>query len=336
MKVQKFRAKTSMEALAKVKEALGEEAVILSTRRVRENGRWLYEITAAIDFEPEEQEVKTSSEKENISFLMREIASLKEMILGLESSLKPRSTWADLFIEQGVPAKVIKLLSRNGNGNKELFLKNVAARVKERVGPTKLSKFLFFIGQAGVGKTTSVIKLAARLSAAGHRVAIVSLDIVRVGAREQISRFAELLELPLYFSHPEDFPVEAENFEKFDYVLIDTPALGAGFPEFKLKNFLSTKNVSFHLVIRASDVALMLPSLFRRLKGFPITSLILTHVESLPSGGILFGLFLPETPPVSFISTGEQVPEDFERITPKRLFGLLMRNLELEERHARL
>ncbi|OAG28651.1 flagellar biosynthesis protein FlhF [Thermodesulfatator autotrophicus] len=333
MKVQKFRAKTSVEALAKVKEALGEEAVILSTRRVREDGRWLYEITAAIDFEPEEKETKPP-ERENISVLMKEIASLKEIILGLEASLKPRSAWTELFIEQGVPARVIKILSGNGNGSKELFLKNIAAKVRERVAPARLSKFLFFIGQAGVGKTTSVIKLAARLSAAGYRVGLVSLDTVRVGAREQISRFAELLEFPLYFSHPEDFPEESKKLKEFDYVLIDTPALGAGFPEFGLKKFLNIKDSSFHLVVRAADVSLVLPSLFKRLRGIPVASLVLTHVESLPSGGLLFGLFLPEMPPVSFISTGDQVPEDFERVTPKRLFGLLMRNLELEERYA--
>ncbi|WP_022852803.1 flagellar biosynthesis protein FlhF [Thermodesulfatator atlanticus] len=334
MKVQKFRAKTSVEALAKVKEALGEDAVILATRRVKEGRSWLYEITAAIDLEPPEPEIKPR-EKEGFSLVLREIESLKEIVLGLEASLKPRGSWAEIFLQQGVPARVIKLLGGNGNASREAFLKNACDRVPQKIGPKELSRTMVFIGQAGVGKTTTLVKLAARLTASGKKVALVSLDTVRVGAKEQISRFAGLLELPLFFTRVEEFAKEKQRLASYDFILVDTPAFGPGFSEYYLKDLLADdEEVSFHLVVRAPEITFVLPSLWQRLKNLPVASLILTHVEGLPSGGPLFSLFLPGLPPVSFISTGDRVPEDFERLTPKRLLGLLLRNLELEARHV--
>ncbi len=334
MKVQKFRARTSVEALAKVKETLGEDAVILSTRRVREGGRWLYEMTAAIDFEPPEPEVLTRK-REGFSLVLREIEDLKGLIRGLKASLKPRNPLGEILLEQGVPVEVLKIFGSNGDLNKEVFLKKVSDAVAERVETRPFSRVLVFIGQAGVGKTTSLIKLAARLGCAGHQVALLSLDTVRVGAKEQISRYAELLDLPLEFARPEEFKEALEILKKYDYVLVDTPALSPSFPESYLVRFLkASSEVSLHLVLRATDAALAIRRVLKRLQGLAVRSLVITHLEALETSGPLYWIFLPGLPPVSFLSTGDQVPEDFERATPKRLLGLLLRNLEMEETYA--
>ncbi len=330
MKVQKFRAPTSMEALAKVKEALGEEAVILSTRRVKEGGKWLYEITAAIDFDPPEPE-PLPRHRENVSLILRELEDLKALVKGLSVSLKPRSSFADLLISQGVPAHILKIFGRNGDLNKEAFLKQVSSRVAKKVGPAKLARIQVLFGPAGVGKTTSLVKLAVRLRLNGHKVGIISLDTVRVGAREQISRFATLLDLPLRFLHPEEFKAALRDLS-WDYLLVDTPALSPSFPEKSLRELLEASElVALNLVLRASEAPQAVNCLWQRLKNLPVASLILTHVEAIGCGGPLFWLFTPGLPPVSFLSTGDQVPEDFERATPKRLLGLLLRNLEMEE-----
>ncbi len=333
MKVQKFRAKTSMEALAKVKEALGEEAVILSTRRVREGGKWLYEMTAAVDFDSPEPEAPPRG-KEGLSLVLKEIEGLKNLLYGLQSSLRPQSPLGESLREQGVPSEVLKLWGENGDLNKETFLKKVSEAVARKVAFQSFSRVLVFIGQAGVGKTTSLVKLAARLSCAGNQVGILSLDTVRVGAREQISRFAELLDLPLKFARPEDF-AEVLPACKWDFVLVDTPALSVSFPVHHLFKFLKvTDEVSFHLVIRATESALVIKTLWQKLKALPVASLVITHLGSWVSSGPLFWIFMPGLPPVSFLSTGERVPEDFERATPKRLLGFLLRNLDVEENYA--
>ncbi len=331
MKVQKFRAKTSMEALAKVKETLGEEAVILSTRRVKEGGKWLYEMTAAVDLDPPRPEAPARG-REGFSLVLKELEELKTLIKGLEAGLKPRSALDDLLINQGVPPAILRSLSPQGLSSKDEFLKVVSSRVARRVGPTELARVQVFFGPAGVGKTTSLVKLAARLSCAGYRVGFFSLDTVRVGAREQISRFAELLDLPLRFLRLEEFAEALAQVSDWDYVLVDTPALSPSFSENKLGLLVgASEEVSLNLVLRASEAAPVVLSLWQRLKNLPVASLVLTHVESLSCGGPLFWLFAPGLPPVSFVSTGDRVPEDFERATAKRIFALLLRNLEMEE-----
>ncbi len=333
MKVQKFRARTSMEALAKVKEALGEEAVILSTRRVKEGGKWLYEMTAAVDFDPPEPSLPPR--REGFSLVLRELEELKALLKGLEASMAPRSTFFELLVHQGVPPLVLKNFSANGDFNKEGFLKQLKARVTQRVDTAKLAKVLVYFGPAGVGKTTSLVKLAARLRFNGHKVALLSLDTVRVGAREQISRFAELLDLPLRFSRPEEFGPTLKELASWDYVLVDTPALSPSFSEKNLRELAETSpRVSLSLVLRACEAPQNVFSLWQRLKVLPVASLVLTHVEAMGCGGPLFWLFLPGLPPVRFLSTGDRVPEDFEQATPKRLMGLLLHNLEMEESYV--
>ncbi len=334
MKVQKFRGQTSVEALAKVKEALGEDAVILSTRRVREGGKWLYEMTAAVDFEPPEPETPFHG-KEGFSLVLREIEGLKGLIEGLKCCLKPRSPLGELLLSQGVPAEVLKIFGQNGDLNKEAFLKKLSSSVAKRVETKPFSRVQVFIGQAGVGKTTSLVKLAARFSCNGQRVGLLSLDTVRVGAREQISRYAELLDLPLAFARPEEFKEALKGLKNWDYVLVDTPAISASFPEHALARLLkASPEVSLHLVLRATEAASAVKKLWERLEGLGVRSLVITHLEALGSSGPLFWIFMAGLPPVSFFSTGDRVPEDFERATPKRLLSLLLRNLEMEETYV--
>jgi len=332
MKVQKFRGNTSLEALAKVKESLGEDAVILSTRRVKEGKKWVYEITAAIDLDPPAPEPKPR-ESEGFSVVLQELEELKRMIQAL--NFKPRSSFFQHLVEQGIPAATLKLLGRNGDLNKETFLQGLSRLVNRKVGPVELPRVQFFVGQAGVGKTTSLIKLAARLTYGGKEVALISLDSVRVGAKEQISRFAQFLELPINFVRGEDLETALEDFQGYDYVLVDTPALGPSFGVAKLAKLLKElPGAKVQLVVRASEAPVIAQALWERVKSLPVCSLILTHSEALFFGAPLFWIFAPQVPPVSFLSTGDRVPEDFERATPKRLLGLLLRNVDLEEGHA--
>ena len=332
MKVQKFRAKTSMEALARVKETLGEEAVILSSKRVREGSGWVYEITAAVDIDPPVTPTRTR-EPEGFSTLLREIEQIKEMLTRLDGSMRPKDSFYYQLLAQEVPSVVLSLFRGNGGLNKDSFLKSLPKRVSRKVGLTEFPRIQFFAGQGGAGKTTSTLKLAARYVYQGYRVALISLDTVRVGAREQIDRFASLMELPLHFvRRDEELPAQVARLEAYDYILVDTPALGAFFPVSRLLRLVQgLEEAGIHLVIRAPESPSVSLSLLEKFKGTNLVSLILTHSEALTLGGPLFWILLPQVPPVSFLSTGERVPEDFERATARRLLGLLLRNLELEE-----
>ncbi len=334
MKVQKFRGKTSLEALSKVKEHLGEEAVILSTRRVKDGGRLLYEITAAVDLDPPAPEPRPK-ESEGFSVVLKEIEEIKSLLKGLNANLKPENPFFYRLLEQGVPASVLHLFGSNGDLDKEKFLTRLSQLVRERVGPGELPRLMFFAGPAGAGKTTSLVKLASRLTYAGKEVAIISLDSVRVGAREQISRFAQFLEIPLGFARDEEMEKVVGRYEACDYVLVDTPALGPSFPVARLVAILKRfDGAQVNLVMRAGEAPLQAQAFWKRLRSLPVSSLILTHSEGVLYGGPLFWIFTPGLPPVSFLSNGDRVPEDFERATAKRILALLLRNLDLEETYV--
>ncbi len=331
MKVQRFRAQSSVEALAKVKETLGEEAVILSTRRVKEGSKWLYEITAAVDFDPPVE--PRPREIENFSTLLKELETIKILLERLNGSLKPKTSFFYHLLSQEIPQAALLLFGSNGDLTPENFLKTLSKKVAQKVRFVELPQIQFFVGQGGVGKTSSAVKLAARLLYQGYRVAILSLDTVRVGAREQIDRFAALLEIPLQLvRHDQDFAQKIRDWSDYDYLLVDTPALGAFFSVSRLSRLLQeVPEAGVHLVVPATEAPSGVLALLEKFRGQDLFSIILTHSESLALGGPLFWTLLPQVPPISFISTGERVPEDFERATSRRLLGLLLRNLELEE-----
>ncbi len=337
MKVQKFHGKTNMEALAKVKKVLGEEAVILSTRRIKNEGEWVYEITAAVDFDPPITETK-SRETEGLSTILKEIEDIKLLLERLNGCMRPKSSFYYQLLAQEVPKTILDLFGSNGNLNKEYFLNLLSQKVSKKVGFIEFPKVQFFVGQGGAGKTTSLVKLAARYLYQGYRIAILSLDVVRVGAREQINRFASLLEIPLHFIRKDnELTKKLKELDAYDYLLIDTPALGGFFSVVRLGRLVQKipevgiHEVGIHLVIRAVESPSVALAILEKLRGQNLVSIILTHSESLILGGPLFWILLPHVPPVSFLSTGERVPEDFERVTSRRLLGLLLRNLELEE-----
>ncbi len=332
MKVQKFRGKTNMEALAKVKETLGEEAVILSSRRIKDGKEWVYEITAAVDFDPPVIETKFR-EPEGFSTILKEIEDIKALLERLNGSIRPKSSFYYQLLAQEVPKIVLDLFGAIENLDKERFLNILSQKVSKKVGFIEFPKVQIFVGQGGAGKTTSLVKLAARYIYQGYRIALISLDVVRVGAREQINRFASLLEIPIHFVRKDDELIKKlEGLEAYDYLLIDTPALGAFFSVARLGRLVQNiPEAGIHLVIRAVEAPSVALSILEKLRGQNIISIILTHSESLILGGPLFWILLPHVPPVSFLSTGERVPEDFERVTSRRLLGLLLRNLELEE-----
>jgi len=308
VKIKRFCGENPLEVMAEIKRVLGEEALILSSRKTQKDGRVFYEIMAAVD--REEMPEKENGDRKGAD-LLAELAEIKALLREALADRLTRSRYLRL-LEAGVPAFWASKFS------------DPLARIRERLRayqPVPPPRIQILVGLPGAGKTSSAFKLAAWWRYRKRRpTAVLTLDRQRVGAQGEARRLGELLDLPVL---SEGDPPPEDTF-----LVVDTPAWGPGFREEELGELLeSLPGARVYPVLRATESPEVLAEFLRGLKGFPLVGCILTHTDRLVFGPALGFLLEPGGPPPVFLSGGPRVPGDWEEATRSGLERIFLRGL---------
>jgi len=227
MNIKKFIAGNAQEAMKMVKREMGSEAVILKTRTVSQGGlppgsrKKCIEVTAAVDYDiPSPQTAERISEQIPLQRMEKELREIKDAIFSADAGafMKPEYYFnRDLkerysnFKTFGLNNEIIMDLMNEEDCNpgdfgktnsdllKESLLKVVnKIRIDGSERNDKGRKIYSFIGPTGVGKTTTLAKLAA-LNAiqGGRKTALITLDTYRIAATAQLQTYARIMDLPL-------------------------------------------------------------------------------------------------------------------------------------------
>lgn len=230
---------------------------------------------------------------------------------------------------------VVETLGTAGVGNREALKSLLWERMEEAVavsGPAVSKhygqKVMMLVGPTGVGKTTTIAKLAglARQQDEHRRTVLITLDTYRVAAVEQLRVFAKILKIPLEVavSH-KDFMECMGRHQNADLLLIDTagrsPKNQAGYDEL-LAITRGQLHVETHLVLAAPMAESVQMDTIRRYQSVPIHKLIITKLDEVSMGGGLYNVLSQTGLPVSYLSAGQRVPEDLEIATRTRLVEL--------------
>jgi flagellar biosynthesis protein FlhF len=188
-----------------------------------------------------------------------------------------------------------------------------------------------FIGPTGVGKTTTMAKLAAQFNLFHRKeVALITIDTYRIGAVEQLRTYAEIIDVPLEVAlTPTELKQILAGHKHADHILIDT----AGRPSGNLRQVLELKgfievipkpcdiflvlgcNTKYRDILRASED-------FKRL-GY--NKLIFTKLDETEAFGSLLNLVCDVRLPVVYVTNGQSVPDDIEELQPRKLAELLLK-----------
>ena len=184
------------------------------------------------------------------------------------------------------------------------------------------------IGPSGVGKTTTLAKLAAMLSVKEQKkVGIISLDTFRLGAAEQLKTYARIMGLPVRIAQDqEEFKQAAELFEKLDLVLIDTSgrALSRSEDMNELAAIInSIKSMTVMLVLSAGTKDRDLAAVIKRAERLSAQSLIISKIDETQRYGNVINNLIKFKKPVSFLTNGQKVPDDILPASPGRLAELI-------------
>jgi flagellar biosynthesis protein FlhF len=189
-------------------------------------------------------------------------------------------------------------------------------------------KVVALVGPTGVGKTTTIAKLAAHHYRQTGRVTLATLDTYRVGAVEQLKIYAKIIGVPVDVatSGGELREVVARR-KQGDLVLVDTAGrshLSAG-QVAELKDLGKVGiPVETHLVLSSNTKESDLDDIVDRFSVIPIDRLLFTKTDETQTYGPLFATMKKKGKPLSYLTTGQRVPEDIEVATPTRVAELVL------------
>lgn len=204
-----------------------------------------------------------------------------------------------------------------------LLRKLAPVRVESKLTkPNK--KIIMLVGPTGVGKTTTIAKLAARFAYkkdVKYRVGIITLDTYRIGAVEQLMHYAKIMKLGIEsVEDPLDFPRAIASLKHCDYIMIDTAGSSQHDHEKigKLKQFLdaeSNTSIDVSLVMSANTKFEDLREIYRKFSVLGIDTVIPTKLDETNGFGNIFSLVYENKKPISYFSVGQEVPDDLQPAT---------------------
>jgi flagellar biosynthesis protein FlhF len=404
MKLRRYIGKDMQEAMLKVKMELGNEAVILNTKKIRQKGllkffsKPLVELLVAVDEYPnkkeqreKEEKMNTEKERENektakdVSEKKEDSSVLKdqenEKILQLESKVnnmesiinkvyeeikKNGSKMQQDVSEKEAPAKsIVKRLFYNNlikNDVEPAIADKVMEEVLERMGDSTnvneaagimfgiLSNMLgkpdtlqlredgkptvvVFLGPTGVGKTTTLAKIAADYSLNKKKgVALITADTYRIAAVDQLKTYADILGVPVTVVYSaEEVGGVIEKFSDKDLILIDTAGRSVKekeqFEELsKLVEYADADEV--YLVLSSTTSASNCKEIMQNYKFLEKYKLIFTKLDETSIVGVILNAKYHTNNKLSYLTTGQSVPDDIEIVDTAKLTKNLLGSIK--------
>jgi len=408
MRIKKYTASTMKEALLQIKQDLGEEAMILKTRKLPKKiftfgDQKTVEVTAAVDevaqksqgslpplrvtepgvYAPPKAQAGTPvkpppevprpmeitrqsprrspggyagalTERFQILELREDIHEMKKLLTSILATGESAAAggfagpWAvfykrlvDSEIKPEIATELIQKLknttdSPDKNLNKKFF--SVLSEHFPVTGPLQLKnegpQVIAFVGPTGSGKTTTIAKLASYYSLSKNNiVSIVTADTYRIAAIEQIRTFTEIVDIGLQvvFS-PEEVTDTLEACENDDIVFIDTAGRSQRNTEHMrdLESLLDVmKPDETHLVLSATTKDSDLRDTIKRYKDLNVNRLLFTKLDETSRLGNVFNIVSKSGVSVSYLTSGQSVPDDIELAQAGRFIQRLLEGSSL-------
>jgi flagellar biosynthesis protein FlhF len=363
MHLKSFFAATVEAALAAGSRELGPEAMIVQSRRSPSEWRHLgeYEVVLAVTTPPAARISSRPAAADPVPApgdpLARELAELRRQLDGMRRSLSRSAVSAPRWLAPS--SQTAEIFSVLVAAEVELELaQQVAEAVAARLGPLPVdpenarraarleleSRFsvdaslgrpgadcrvVALAGPPGSGKTTTLVKLAAHWGLKARRpVMLVSADYHRIGAADQLRTFAAILGMAYEsVESPAALAQVLRQHAGKELILIDTPGLAAAEMDqgHDLARFLAARpECETHLVLSASMKSADITRAVDRFSIFQPAKLLFTRLDETDSWGPILSEAARTHKPISFLASGQQIPEHLEAATQSRLTEQLL------------
>lgn len=364
MHIRTFRAASLQDALEQIRQQMGPDASVLHTRQVRDGwmgwlGRTYVEVTAGLRDSNGQPVIDTEEEQREREIDSR-FAVHRGVVLGngsMKGSVDEQAgmplqlqAYREELIDVGVsPATAQRWIEAtisfatslgDASGRGTPWLEHLQRTVSRelRIGsPIRTQsgdrRIVALVGPTGVGKTTTVAKLAAGFRIeARRRVGLLTIDTFRIAAVQQLRAYAEIMDLPMeVVEKPDQMKPALDRLGDVDLVLIDTagrsPRSDARIDQL-VELLRSAQPDETHLVLSSTSSA---ASIQLALRGFaPVrpTAAILTKLDEAPqTAGVISAVVANDNfqgVPLSYTTNGQQVPDDIATADAESLLSRLL------------
>ncbi len=380
MKIKRYMGKNTQEALLKVKMDLGNDAIILSTKKVRQKGFKKYftspmmEVMAAIDDDsaksprkelarPDNSLINDVSPKNMLSQKEEKITQLENKVTKIETLLdrildiiKPENKNADVTksddttqlsqvfqllynnllkneVDQDIAQKIIEKVAEKSDARNindaSVAMLSVISSILGKAEPINFRQdgkptVILFVGPTGVGKTTTLAKLAASFMLTNNKnVGFITADTYRIAAVDQLKTYAEILGIPISIAYSvEEISSQIENYNDKDVILIDTAGCSyrdkQKFEE--LQKIIEVCNADeVFLVLSATVSSKNCRDIIKNYGFIQNYRLIFTKLDETPVYGSILNTKCYSDKPLAYITNGQNVPDDIEVVNTEKI-----------------
>jgi len=185
------------------------------------------------------------------------------------------------------------------------------------------------IGPTGVGKTTTIAKLAANLQLReGKKVGLITIDTYRIAAVDQLRRYADIIGSPLkVVGTAEEMPAAIASMSEMDYILIDSAGRSPtdSLKLSELRGFIdAAKPDEVHLVLSSTSSPKCVELAVTAFSRVRVDRLLFTKIDEAASIGLVLNVARKVGKALSYMTTGQDVPDDIEVVKGRKLAQLIL------------
>lgn len=356
-------ASTDREAMDKINAKYGERAKILTRRSIRMGGvlgmftKEGIEMSGylsddlhkrkKLNIEIEKKKIlETAKNEKTIQNVLTEVKSLKEYfdasVSGVEKKHSSIETIENILSENEFSFSYIQAISdrlKHSLTIDELEnLNQVKNKVSEWIGESIIindidnfntSRVVILVGPTGVGKTTTIAKLAAThgfssQSNYAKSVRMITIDNYRIGAKKQIETYGEIMGIPVAcVENYKELEQKINLFQDADLILVDT--IGKSPKDYmklaEMREMLDAcgTNSEVYLAMSATTKISDVREILRQFEPFNYQSIILTKLDETMRIGNIISVLSEKNKSLTYLTDGQVVPQDIEKVTSKRL-----------------
>lgn len=373
MRIKRYVVSSMQEAMKKIQQDLGKDAVILNTKQIKPQGllgfmsKKKIEIVAATDVVKNDMFSQNDSSTtphvrsdsvhnalanetyagvktpdESTLQIYREIKQMKELIHQLNVQGGSANSVVMNKLKRYLQAQdfddewIIKLMESKPGEEERQAIRIVEHKLRSFLQDCPICKLsenttiAYFVGPTGVGKTTTIAKLAAeQVLNCGRKVGFITADTYRISAVEQLRTYAELLNVPIRVVHSPADVSDAVKDLKNDCDLLFMDTAGRNFNNLMYVSevnrlFESEKNSEIYLVLSLTSKYVDMKKIVENFSQFHLDRVLFTKMDETQSFGSIFNLLSEFPLKPSYIATGQSVPDDIIAFDPDFVVSRLL------------